>query len=84
MHKTAATMNTIHLTTITYRALTSNVKIHLLYMLYGQSYNMYNKVRKNHPVKKVLYIVSSIHFTSLHVLSLHFTYFTSFHFIYLT
>jgi hypothetical protein len=34
-------------------------------------------------VKKVLYIVSSIHFTSLHITSLHFTslHFTSLHFL---
>jgi hypothetical protein len=78
MHKTATTMSTIHLTTITYRHLHLTSK----YTRNGP-YNMYNKV-KEHPVKKVLYIVSSIHFTSLHVLSLHFTNFTSFHFIYFT
>jgi hypothetical protein len=41
MHKTATTMNTISYNNNTYRALTSNIKIHNK----PDHYNMYNKVK---------------------------------------
>jgi uncharacterized protein YqgV (UPF0045/DUF77 family) len=50
MHKTATTMNTISSNNNTYRALTSNIKIHNK----TDHNNMYNKVKSTQSRKLVL------------------------------